>query len=133
MSLAVWLTSKIKCLAHQRAARLRRQRTRHKSHLVLLIDCIGVCSSGRAARQLISVLLERRFCRSDMATRDLARNARVDRGAIEEHLSGICRQLIAVPHDRGVADGDLVILDVLKPETRRAYKEIAAAIVDGYK
>jgi MinD-like ATPase involved in chromosome partitioning or flagellar assembly len=75
---------------------------------------------------------------------DLARNAivvitdkdevssRVDKDAIEEHLSGLCRQLIAVPHDRGVADGDLVTLDVLKPETRRAYKEIAAAIVDGY-
>ncbi|MDQ0800101.1 MinD/ParA family protein [Arthrobacter sp. SLBN-112] len=76
---------------------------------------------------------------------DLARNAivvitdkdevssRVDKDAIEEHLSGICRELIAVPHDRGVADGDLVTLDVLKPETRRAYKEIAAAIVDGYR
>jgi MinD-like ATPase involved in chromosome partitioning or flagellar assembly len=76
---------------------------------------------------------------------DLARNAivvitdkdevssRVDKDAIEEHLSGICRQLIAVPHDRGVADGDLVTLDVLKPDTRRAYKEIAAAIVDGYR
>jgi len=75
---------------------------------------------------------------------ELARNAivvitdkdevstRVDKSAIEEHLSGICRQLIAVPHDRGVADGDLVTLDVLRPETRRAYKEIAAAIVDGY-
>ena len=75
---------------------------------------------------------------------ELARNAvvvitdkdevstRVDKEAIEEHLSGFCRQLIAVPHDRGVADGDLVTLDVLKPETRRAYKEIAAAIVDGY-
>lgn len=76
---------------------------------------------------------------------DLARNAvvvitdkdevssRVDKDAIEEHLAGICRQLIAVPHDRGVADGDLVTLDVLKPETRRAYKQIAAAIVDGYQ
>lgn len=59
-------------------------------------------------------------------------SSRVDKDAIEEHLSGICRQLIAVPHDRGVADGDLVTLDVLRPDTRRAYKEIAAAIVDGY-
>jgi MinD-like ATPase involved in chromosome partitioning or flagellar assembly len=59
-------------------------------------------------------------------------SSRVDKDAIEDHLSGMCRQLIAVPHDRGVADGDLVTLDVLKPETRRAYKEIAAAIVDGY-
>jgi MinD-like ATPase involved in chromosome partitioning or flagellar assembly len=76
---------------------------------------------------------------------DLARNAivvitdkdevsnRVDKDAIEEHLAGMCRELIAVPHDRGVADGDLVTLDHLKPETRRAYKEIAAAIVDGYR
>ncbi|MBN3499313.1 MinD/ParA family protein [Arthrobacter pascens] len=60
-------------------------------------------------------------------------SSRVDKDAIEEHLAGMCRELIAVPHDRGVADGDLVTLDVLKPETRRAYKEIAAAIVDGYK
>lgn len=60
-------------------------------------------------------------------------SSRVDKDAIEEHLAGICRELIAVPHDRGVADGDLVTLDVLKPETRRAYKEIAAAIVDGYQ
>lgn len=59
-------------------------------------------------------------------------SSRVDKDAIEEHLAGICRQLIAVPHDRGVADGDLVTLDVLRPDTRRAYKEIAAAIVDGY-
>ncbi|UKA74576.1 hypothetical protein LFT46_15625 [Arthrobacter sp. FW306-07-I] len=60
-------------------------------------------------------------------------SSQVDKDAIEEHLAGICRELIAVPHDRGVADGDLVTLDVLKPETRRAYKEIAAAIVDGYR
>ncbi|MDN4646432.1 MinD/ParA family ATP-binding protein [Arthrobacter sp. PsM3] len=59
-------------------------------------------------------------------------SSRVDKDAIEDHLSGICRQLIAVPHDRGVADGDLVTLDALRPETRRAYREIAAAIVDGY-
>lgn len=60
-------------------------------------------------------------------------SSRVDKDAIEEHLAGICRELIAVPHDRGVADGDLVTLDVLRPDTRRAYKEIAAAIVDGYR
>lgn len=60
-------------------------------------------------------------------------SARVNKDAISEHLSGICRELIAVPHDRGVADGDLISLETLKPATRRAYKEIAAAIVDGYK
>lgn len=75
---------------------------------------------------------------------DLARNAivvvtdkdqvssRVNKRAIEEHLAGYCRQLITVPHDRGVADGDRISLDKISPATRRAYKEIAAAIVDGY-
>lgn len=79
------------------------------------------------------------------AHEDLARNAivlitdkdevssRVDKDAIEEHLFGICRELIELPHDRGVADGDLVTLAVLKPETGRAYMEIAAAMVDGYR
>lgn len=35
-----------------------------------------------------------------------------------EHLAGMCRELIAVPHDRGMADGNLVTLNVLKPEIR---------------
>ena len=37
----------------------------------------------------------------------------VDKDAIEEHFSGIRRELIAVPHDRGVAGGDRVTLNVL--------------------
>jgi MinD-like ATPase involved in chromosome partitioning or flagellar assembly len=57
---------------------------------------------------------------------------RVDKRAIEEHLAGYCRELITVPHDRGVADGDRISLEKLSGNTRRAYKEIAAAIVDGY-
>lgn len=57
---------------------------------------------------------------------------RVDKRAIEEHLSGYCRRLITVPHDRGVADGDRISLEKLSDNTRRSYKEIAAAIVDGY-
>jgi MinD-like ATPase involved in chromosome partitioning or flagellar assembly len=57
---------------------------------------------------------------------------RVDKRAIEEHLAGYCRKLITVPHDRGVADGDRISLEKLSGNTRRAYKEIAAAIVDGY-
>ena len=118
---------------------------RHKWHFVPL----------QARRQAddnprVRGLGAKRACRSldrraSHGYEDLARNAivvitdkdevssRVDKDAIEEHLAGICRELIAVPHDRGVADGDLVTLDVLKPETRRAYKEIAAAIVDGYR
>lgn len=59
-------------------------------------------------------------------------SSRVDKHAIDAELAGHCKQLIAVPHDRGVADGDQISLDALRPATRRAYKEIAAAIVDGY-
>lgn len=104
-----------------------------------LIIAAGYAVSGaKRARSTLQWL-------SSHGYEDLARNAivvitdkdevssRVDKDAIEEHLAGMCRELIAVPHDRGVADGDLVTLDVLKPETRRAYKEIAAAIVDGYR
>lgn len=81
---------------------------------------------------------------ADHGYENLARNAivvvtdkdqvssRVNKRAIEEHLSGFCRQLITVPHDRGVADGDRISLDKISASTRRAYKEIAAAIVDGY-
>ncbi|WP_458778774.1 MinD/ParA family ATP-binding protein [Arthrobacter sp. D3-16] len=59
-------------------------------------------------------------------------SSRVNKRAIEEHLAGYCRQLITVPHDRGVADGDRISLNKISAATRRAYKEIAAAIVDGY-
>ncbi|WP_432393373.1 MinD/ParA family ATP-binding protein [Pseudarthrobacter sp. L19] len=103
-----------------------------------LIIAAGYAVSGaKRARSTLHWL-------ADHGYEDLARNAvvvitdkdevssRVDKDAIEDHLSGICRKLIAVPHDRGVADGDLVTLDALRPETRRAYREIAAAIVDGY-
>ncbi|WP_457946032.1 MinD/ParA family ATP-binding protein [Pseudarthrobacter sp. alpha12b] len=104
----------------------------------LLIAAGYAVSGAKRARSTLQWLASHGY-------EDLARNAivvitdkdevssRVDKDAIEEHLAGICRELIAVPHDRGVADGDLVTLDVLKPETRRAYKEIAAAIVDGYR
>ncbi len=76
---------------------------------------------------------------------ELARNAvvvitdkeqvsnRVDKKAIEDYLSGFCREVVTVPHDRTVADGDIISLDRVAAGTRRAYKEIAAAIVDGYR
>lgn len=82
---------------------------------------------------------------ADHGYEDLARNAvvvitdkeqvsnRVDKKAIEDYLSGFCRELITVPHDRAVADGDIISLDRVAAGTRRAYKEIAAAIVDGYR
>jgi MinD-like ATPase involved in chromosome partitioning or flagellar assembly len=103
-----------------------------------LVIASGYAVSGaKRARNTLQWLAEHGY-------ENLARNAivvvtdkdqvsnRVDKRAIEEHLSGYCRRLITVPHDRGVADGDRISLDKLSAQTRRAYKEIAAAIVDGY-
>lgn len=59
-------------------------------------------------------------------------SARVNRQAIEEALQEAARSLIIVPHDRKVADGDLLRLDSIDPATKVAYQRIAAAVVDGY-
>lgn len=58
---------------------------------------------------------------------------RVDKQAIQESLRGYCGKLVVVPFDRAVVDGDRIHLDMLQEETRRAYMDIAAAMVDGYK
>ena len=60
-------------------------------------------------------------------------SGRVDKETIEDTLAGLCKALITVPHDKSMADGDLVSLATLKPDTRNAYREIAAAIVSGYE
>ncbi|WP_292911046.1 MinD/ParA family protein [Microbacterium sp.] len=59
-------------------------------------------------------------------------SARVNRQAIEEALQDAARSLVIVPHDRKVADGDLLRLDSIDPATKVAYQRIAAAVVDGY-
>ena len=58
---------------------------------------------------------------------------RVDKAAIRESLRGMCRRLVVVPFDRAVVDGDRINLDMLQAETRQAYMEIAASIVDNYR
>ncbi|GAA1825415.1 MinD/ParA family ATP-binding protein [Nesterenkonia flava] len=58
---------------------------------------------------------------------------RVNKQAIQDSLRGLCRQLVIVPFDRAVVDGDRIDLDLLKESTREAYMEIAAAVVDGYQ
>lgn len=63
--------------------------------------------------------------------KDMVSN-RVDRGAIEETLAGAAKTLVVVPHDKGVADGDQIALEHISRQTRLAYMQIAAAIVDGY-
>lgn len=82
---------------------------------------------------------------ADHGYEDLARSAivvitdkenvsdRVDKSLIRDSLRGLCRQLIVVPYDSAVVDGDKIDLETLQQGTRQAYMEIAAAIVDGYQ
>ena len=82
---------------------------------------------------------------ADHGYEDLARSAivvitdkenvsdRVDKSLIRDSLRGLCRQLIVVPYDSAVVDGDKIDLETLQKGTRQAYMEIAAAIVDGYQ
>lgn len=60
-------------------------------------------------------------------------SGRVDKQAIQASLRGYCRKLVVVPFDRAVVDGDRMNVETLQEETRWAYMEIAAAMVDGYK
>ena len=60
-------------------------------------------------------------------------SGRVDKDTIEDTLAGLCKALITVPHDKSMADGDLVSLATLRPDTRNAYRDIAAAVVSGYE
>lgn len=58
---------------------------------------------------------------------------RVEKRVIRENLRGLCRKLVVVPFDRSVVDGDRMDPESLHGDTRRAYMEIAAAIVGGYR
>lgn len=73
---------------------------------------------------------------------DLARNAvvvltdtgttskAIDREQIVETLGTLCRAVHVVPFDPAVAKGDLVRLQDLTPQTRQAYLEVGATIID---
>lgn len=73
---------------------------------------------------------------------DLARNAvvvltdtgttskAIDRDQIVETLGALCRAVHVVPFDSAVAKGDLVRLQDLSPQTRQAYLEVGATIID---
>ena len=55
----------------------------------------------------------------------------VNREQIIDTLGSLCRAVHLVPFDASVAKGDLVRLADLRPQTRQAYLEIGATLVDG--
>jgi putative peptide zinc metalloprotease protein len=51
---------------------------------------------------------------------------------IEEHFQGRCRAVVQVPWDPHLSAGAETQVDRLRPVTRRAYLEVAAAVADGF-
>lgn len=63
-------------------------------------------------------------------------NQLTDAGADDDALRGLfgqrCRAVHVVPHDPHIARGADVDLELLRPATRRAYRELAAMIADDF-
>jgi putative peptide zinc metalloprotease protein len=51
---------------------------------------------------------------------------------IKEHFAGRCRAVVQVPWDPHLSAGAETQVDRLRPVTRRAYLEVAAAVADGF-
>jgi putative peptide zinc metalloprotease protein len=56
----------------------------------------------------------------------------VEVGKIEEHFAGRCRAVVQVPWDPHLDAGAETQVERLRPATRRAYLEVAAAVADGF-
>jgi MinD-like ATPase involved in chromosome partitioning or flagellar assembly len=57
----------------------------------------------------------------------------VDVGAMKRHFGRRARAVITIPYDRHLANGATPNWDLLKPTTRDAYLEAAAAVSDGFE
>jgi putative peptide zinc metalloprotease protein len=56
----------------------------------------------------------------------------VEVGKIEQHFAERCRAVVKVPWDPHLSAGAETQIDRLRPVTRRAYLEVAAAVADGF-
>ncbi len=56
----------------------------------------------------------------------------VEVGRIKEHFAGRCRAVVQVPWDPHLAAGAETDVTRLRPTTRHAYLEVAAAVADGF-
>jgi MinD-like ATPase involved in chromosome partitioning or flagellar assembly len=61
-----------------------------------------------------------------------AKGLHVDLERLEQHFRGRCRELIRVPYDPHLAEGGIIDVDRLLPETQEAYLALAAAVGDGF-
>ena len=56
----------------------------------------------------------------------------VELDKVAEHFQGRCRTVVQVPWDPHLSAGAETQIDRLRPVTRRAYLEVAAAVADGF-
>ena len=56
----------------------------------------------------------------------------VEVGKIEDHFQERCRAVVQVPWDPHLSAGAVTQVERLRPVTRRAYLEVAAAVADGF-
>jgi putative peptide zinc metalloprotease protein len=59
-------------------------------------------------------------------------DGQVEVGRIKEHFAGRCRAVVQVPWDAHLAAGAETEVTRLRPTTRHAYLEVAAAVADGF-
>jgi putative peptide zinc metalloprotease protein len=59
-------------------------------------------------------------------------DGQVEVGRIKEHFAGRCRAVVQVPWDPHLAAGAETDVARLRPTTRHAYLEVAAAVADGF-
>lgn len=92
---------------------------------------------ARAASSTLDWLAQnghRRLAEDAVAVLNAVRGARglVDLDRIEAHFVSRCRACVRVPWDPHLEAGAEAVMDELRPQTRRAYLELAAAIAAGF-
>jgi MinD-like ATPase involved in chromosome partitioning or flagellar assembly len=56
----------------------------------------------------------------------------VDMNLLQQHFLERCRAVLVVPFDEHLAEGAVVDLDLLRPQTRSAFVELAAMVADDF-
>ena len=92
--------------------------------------------SARAASSTLDWLNENghsELVRSAVAVvNGVQEGGQVEVGRIKEHFAGRCRAVVQVPWDPHLAAGAETEVARLRPTTRHAYLEVAAAVADGF-
>jgi MinD-like ATPase involved in chromosome partitioning or flagellar assembly len=51
---------------------------------------------------------------------------------LEDHFAARCRAVVTIPYDPHLEAGGVLDLDELAPDTLDAYRELAAAVAEGF-